>query len=39
MREKHQKQMPLMAGLKSLPEVKEMEAISKIVDAKPIICE
>jgi len=39
MREKHQKQMPLMAALMDLDEVKQMQAISEIVDAKPIICD
>lgn len=39
MREKWQKQMPLMAHITNHPQNQELEAISAIIDAKPIICE
>ena len=39
MREKWQKQMPLMAHIKDHPQSKELEAISTIIDATPTICE
>lgn len=38
MREKWQKQMPLMAHIKDHPQSKELEAISAIIDANPTIC-
>lgn len=39
MREKWQKQMPLMAHIMNHPQSQELEAISAIIDAKPTICE
>lgn len=39
MREKWQKQMPLMAHIKDHPRNKELEVISTIIGATPIICE
>ena len=39
MREKHQKQMPLMTHIKDHPQSKELEIISAIIDKKPIISE
>jgi len=39
MREKWQKQMPLMAHILDHPQSQELEAISAIIDADPIICE
>ena len=39
MREKWQKQMPLMAHIKDHPQSKELEAISTIIDATTTICE
>jgi IS5 family transposase len=39
MREKHQKQMPLVNTPAAHPQTQEMKAISDIIDAKPNICE
>jgi transposase, IS5 family len=39
MREKWQKQMPLMAHIMNHPQSQELETISAIMDAKPTICE
>ena len=39
MREKHQKQMPLMAHIKNHPQNKELEMISSIINKNPIISE
>ena len=39
MREKWQKQMPLMAHIKDHPRNRELEVISAIIGATPIICE
>ena len=39
MREKHQRQMPLMAEIASHVQAQELEAISGILDSKPIISE
>ena len=39
MREKQQKQMPLMEPASSHPQEKELEAISTIIDSTPTICE
>ena len=39
MREKHQKQMPLMDNFTAHPQAKEVRIISDIVDAKPTICD
>ena len=39
MREKHQKQMPLMDNITAHPQAKEMRVISDIIDAKPTICD
>lgn len=39
MREKWQKQMPLMAHIKDHPQSQELEAISAIIDATSTICE
>ena len=39
MREKWQKQMPLMAHIKDHSQCQELEIISKIIDANPIICD
>lgn len=39
MREKHQKQMPLMAHIMNHPQSQELEAISAIIDANPTICD
>ena len=39
MREKQQKQLPLMEPADSHQQEKELEAISKIIDATPTICE
>jgi IS5 family transposase len=39
MREKWQKQMPLMAHILDHPQSQELEAISAIIDANPIVCE
>jgi len=39
MRDKWQKQMPLMAHITDHPQSKELEVISKIIDKNPIICE
>ena len=38
MREKHQKQMPLMESASDHPQAKEMEVISNIIDNTPTIC-
>jgi IS5 family transposase len=38
MREKWQKQMPLMAHIMDHPQSKELEVISAIIDANPTIC-
>jgi len=38
MREKQQKQMPLMEPASNHPQEKELEVISKIIDATPTIC-
>jgi IS5 family transposase len=38
MREKWQKQMPLMAHIMDHPQSQELEAISAIIDANPTIC-
>jgi IS5 family transposase len=39
MREKWQKQMPLMAHIKDHSQCQELEMISKIIDANPTICD
>jgi IS5 family transposase len=39
MREKHQKQMPLMNTPAAHPQTQEVKAISNIIDAKPTICD
>ena len=39
MREKHQKQMPLMESASDHPQAKELEVISNIIDNTPTICE
>ena len=39
MREKQQKQMPLMEPASSHPQERELEAISAIIDSTPTICE
>lgn len=39
MREKWQKQMPLMPQIKDHAQAKELKAISDIIDAHPIICD
>ena len=39
MREKHQKQMPLMESASDHPQAKELEVISNIIDDTPTICE
>lgn len=39
MREKQQKQMPLMEPASDHPQAKELEVISNIIDATPTICE
>jgi len=39
MREKWQKQMPLMSQIKDHSQCRELEVISRIIDAKPTICE
>jgi IS5 family transposase len=39
MREKWQEQMPLMPAEIDHPQAKELEAISRIIDSKPTICE
>ena len=39
MREKWQKQMPLMAHIKDHSQCQELEVISKIIDANPTICD
>jgi IS5 family transposase len=39
MREKRQKQMPLMAHIFDHPQSRELEVISTIIDANPIICD
>jgi IS5 family transposase len=39
MREKWQKQMPLMTQIKNHSQSKELKIISSIIDANPIICE
>jgi IS5 family transposase len=39
MREKRQKQMPLMAHIFDHPQSRELEVISAIIDANPIICD
>ena len=39
MREKHQKQMPLMPHIKDHPQSKELETIIAIIDKNPIISE
>lgn len=39
MREKHQKQMPLMESASDHPQAKELEAISHIIDSTPTICD
>ena len=39
MREKHQKQMPLMTHIKDHPQSKELETISAIINKNPIISE
>ncbi len=38
MREKWQKQMPLMPQIKEHTQAKELKAISDIIDVHPIIC-
>ncbi len=38
MREKWQKQMPLMPHIKDHPQNQELEMISRIIDDNPIIC-
>ena len=38
MREKQQKQMPLMEPASNHPQERELEVISKIIDATPSIC-
>jgi IS5 family transposase len=39
MREKWQKQLPLMPQIKDHSQCQELEAISKLIDANPTICD
>lgn len=39
MREKWQKQLPLMRQIKDHSQCQELEAISKLIDANPTICD
>ena len=39
MREKHQKQFPILEPSSDHPQALELEAINEIIDDNPIICE